>query len=98
MPRSRAITSAILFSKPSDLLLEKGRLSGSPQTRRTLGSSAAAAGHVEANATTAAPTSTLTNDMLFTGNLQPPSFRIDTARMTQTSHTAPPVRRRRVRG
>src|SRR5919201_5362712 len=50
MPRSRAITSAILFSNPSDLLFENGRLSGSPQTRSGLGSSAAAAGHASVQA------------------------------------------------
>src|SRR5262245_55921965 len=55
MPRSRAITSAILFSKPSDLLLENGRLSGSPHTRSTAGASAAATGHASRAATTAAP-------------------------------------------
>src|SRR3972149_7171553 len=34
-PTSFAITSAILFSNPSRCLLEKGRLSGSPQTRNS---------------------------------------------------------------
>src|SRR3990170_8575113 len=34
-PTSFAITSAILFSNPSRFLLEKGRLSGSPQTRNS---------------------------------------------------------------
>src|SRR5262249_38577026 len=75
MPRSRAITSAILFSKPSDLLFENGRLSGSPHTRSTFDSSAIARGHAGANAIAAALRSTLTKVKLFTGYLRPPSVR-----------------------
>ena len=59
MPRSRAITSAILFSNPSDRLFENGRLSGSAQTRSTLGSSAAAAGNATAETTIRALASAL---------------------------------------
>src|SRR5882672_10331795 len=42
MPSSLAMTSAILFSIPSSLSFENGRLFGSPQTRSSLAPSAGA--------------------------------------------------------